>query len=646
MTYIKKASSQDGGSLSEVNTTTSTLGAGEIFTGAWERNGFPDIICSCKSSSAGTLYFDFSNDRQNVDTFPSAGFSVAAGIHEFHNAVKAPRWVRVRFVNGNTPQTYFRLFTYYGEFKQNNVPISNNISDDSDAAVVKAVLAGIGNTSAIVTDHHALQVTFPKEGKTAFGDTLVSQMSHEIILDFVYGINTKAVRVRENKIGSVTSANSLAVVSSGAQTNSSGVLISREYCRYQPGHGCRFRFTGLFSTGISGSTQVIGCGDSANGFFFGYNGTSFGILHRKNGSPEIRTLTINTKSSTAENITITLDGQSTGDVIAVTNGADATVTASEIAAYDYSDIGPGWDAYAVGNTVIFISWDSSVHTGSYSLSGATTAAGTFSQTVVGVAPNETWIAQESWNGLDIFDGNGLTGVTLDPTKGNVFQVSYQWLGFGAIYFYIEDPDDGELHNVHTIEYSNANTVPSLSTPSLPFSMESKNTTNNTSVVVKAGSCGAFTEGYAETSGLSVGISASKTLATANETPVLTIRNKTVFNSKINKTRVKILLISASVEHTKAVQLKFYSNTKLVGASFSDIGTTTSVLQKDTSATSFSNGTELFTLSLGRTGNQLIDLTGDRFIGRLQPGDSITVTALPNSGTGADVNISFHIVELY
>lgn len=646
MTAIKQFTGKDGGSLSEVNTTTAVLGAGEIYTGEWERNGFPDIICSCKSSSAGTLYFDFSNDRVNVDSFPSSGFDVAAGIHEFHNAVKAPRWFRVRFVNGATPQTYFRLYTYYGQFKQNSAPMNFNIADDADALVVKSVISGVGNTTASVTDHRALQVTPPPEGKTAFGDALVAQIAHELMLGFVYGINTDVMVVHENQSGAVTAANSMAVVSSGAAQNSSGALFSRDYCRYQPGHGSRFRFTGLFTAGVAGSTQIIGAGDESNGFFFGYNGTSFGILHRKNGSPEIRTLTINTKSSTNENITITLDGVSTGDVVPVTNGADATVTANEIAAYDYSDIGGGWSAYPVGNTVVFVSRDATTHSGAYSLSGATTAAGTFAQNVVGALPSETWIAQADWNGLDIFDGNGLSGVTLDPTKGNVFQIAYQWLGFGAIYFYIEDPDDGELHNVHTIEYANANTAPSLSIPSLPFMMQAKNTTNNTDVSVKSASVGAFSDGYVEAIGIHRGISASKILTgVATETPMLTIRNRAFFNSKKNQIRCKIFLVSASVEHTKAVQLVFYANATLVGASFSNIQATRSVLQKDTSATSFSGGTELFTISLGKTGNQIVDLTGNRFLARLNPGESITVTVKPNSGTGAEANISYHIVEL-
>ncbi|MGV8980198.1 hypothetical protein [Clostridium sp.] len=44
------------------------------------------------------------------------------------------------------------------------------------------------------------------------------------------------------------------------------------------------KFDAIFTTGVSGSTQIIGIGDESNGFFFGYNGVSFGILHRKDGA--------------------------------------------------------------------------------------------------------------------------------------------------------------------------------------------------------------------------------------------------------------------------------------------------------------------------------------------------------------------------
>jgi hypothetical protein len=77
--------------------------------------------------------------------------------------------------------------------------------------------------------------------------------------------------------------------------------------------------------------------------------------------------------------------------------------------------------------VCFTSWNDTPRTGTYSLSSATTAVGSFAQTIAGVNPTDVWTAQTAWNGADIFDGNGLTSVTLDPTKGNVYQIAYQWL---------------------------------------------------------------------------------------------------------------------------------------------------------------------------------------------------------------------------
>lgn len=504
--------------------------------------------------------------------------------------------------------------------------------------------------AGFVTDHRAQQVTPPPEGKTAFGDALVGQLSHEVILDFNYNINAALITVMANQSGTVTQADNMVVCSTTTNANSSGSIISKNICRYQPGHGSRSRFTALFTTGAANSTQIAGIGDESNGFFFGYNGTSFGILHRKNGSPEIRTLTITTASNTAENITITLDGDA-ATVPVLADGADSastrTLTANKIAEFDYSDIGRGWNAVAVGPDVQFISWDSSSRTGTYTLSGASTAVGTFAQSIAGVAPTDDWTAQASWNGDDIFDGNGISGVTIDPTKGNVYQISFQWLGFGLIEFYIEDPDDGEFHLVHAEAYANANTTPSLSNPSLPLCLAAENTSNTTNMVVKSSSMGAFTEGKSELIGLRTGTDASITLgATTTETPILTIRNKEIYQSKINRVPTKLLLVSVSADHSKPVEVVFYANVSLTGAAFTDFSTNTSVMQKDTTATAFSGGVFLFSVPLGKTGNTILDLSEDRFAGILNPGNAFTATIKPKSGNAAEATVSFNLVELF
>jgi len=127
------------GEKSTGNTTTTPLGSGATFTGDWELTSLPDVGVSCKADVAGTLYFDFSNDRTNVDTFPVSGFVCSAGVHEFHTAVKLGRWFRVRYINGSSAQSSFRVHSYYGTFQKGNAPLNQTLSDDADAIVVKSV---------------------------------------------------------------------------------------------------------------------------------------------------------------------------------------------------------------------------------------------------------------------------------------------------------------------------------------------------------------------------------------------------------------------------------------------------------------------------------------------------------------------------
>jgi len=128
-----------GGVVSTLNTTTTPLATGTTYTGPGEQNSFPDVGVSCQTDQAGTLYFDFSVDGLNWTTFPTNGFQVAAGIHEFHTAVKLGRYFRPSLVNDGTDQSYLRLFTYYGQFRQANAPINQVIGADSDAIIVRSI---------------------------------------------------------------------------------------------------------------------------------------------------------------------------------------------------------------------------------------------------------------------------------------------------------------------------------------------------------------------------------------------------------------------------------------------------------------------------------------------------------------------------
>lgn len=483
---------------------------------------------------------------------------------------------------------------------------------------------------------------FIEDQKTAFGEVLTAELTPIVQLHSAYNINTRIMEARDNN-GSSSISNNKFQVSTGAATSRSSALLSRIAVKYNAGQGGLWRGTGVFTAGAANSTQYIGIGTSSEGYFFGYNGTAFGILRRQGGSPEIRTLTVATGSGHAENITITLDGDADATV-AVTNTGDVTLTANEIADHDYSNVGQGWSAHSMGALVLFESYNAASQTGAYTLGGATSAVGTFAQSVAGVAPNETIVAQTSWNRDKAAGAEILPSLTF--TNGNVFEIRYQWLGFGAIEFYIENPSTGRFVLVHRNEYANANTDPSLDNPTLPTCMAVANTSNATNMVLQSASMMGAIEGKDLEEGIVNNITAEDTATGVNETPIFSIHNHTIYQSKINRVRVELTTFTASIDSTtgnKPSTIRVRLNPALTGASFSAVDALTSVVRTDVTATAVTGGTVVFAQIITEGASPVIDFT--KIIKKLNPGETITVTLESSSGN-VDSVISMNWLELF
>lgn len=622
------------------STLNSTTTPSASFVGTGELTSHPDIcVWAYSSDQGGTITIQVSHDNSTWYDFPKV-FNVTAGVAEFHTAVKAPRYVRVAWSSSVTPTVFF-IKTYYGVFRHANSPIGLTIASDSDAIVTKSVISGIGQTTAKVTDHSALQVTMPPESKSAFGEISTVSPFPIVQLQFPYNVNTKVLEIYENNSGTVAHSSRMGAVSSGASSNSYARASTRRFIKYNPGQGVMARFACKFDSGAAGNTQIIGIGTESDGFFFGYNGTAFGVMHRYNGKPEIRTLQITTASTTAENITITLDGDSIA-TIAVTNSGVITTTANEIAAGNYASVGNGWKASAKGDTIEFTSLDAAAHTGAFSIT-ATTAAGTFTQQVAGVAPSEDWISQSSWNGDDIFDGNGITGVTINPALINVYQIKFQYLGGGLITFYAEDPDDGALHLVHAITYANQNATPSLGDSSMPLLIESNNASNTSDVSISVSSMAGFIEGQPERIGVRYGARSTKTDVSTSLRPLLTIRHGSYVNSLPVRAFSVIERAAFSAEHTKPITIVIIENGTLTGASFSRVESV-SAIEIDTSATAITGGTEIESLPMGKSGQQNVSYFDDPFANIISPGRWITICAITSTGSGGEASVGVKIIE--
>jgi hypothetical protein len=114
------------------------------------------------------------------------------------------------------------------------------------------------------------------------GDLITAELTPVVQLDFVYGINTQTGISAVVTTGVVDTNASRLRLQSGAGAAGSALFTSRRPIKYRPGQGIVLRFTAAFTTGVTNSTQIIGAGTAVDGYFFGFNGATFGLLQRNN----------------------------------------------------------------------------------------------------------------------------------------------------------------------------------------------------------------------------------------------------------------------------------------------------------------------------------------------------------------------------
>jgi hypothetical protein len=535
------------------NSTEVALGSDEVFTGSWvEITDFATISVIYESDVEGAnnaLRMQFSIDGSTVlreklitPQLQQDGSGNYGGVHMLATVAK---WFRVVYTNGSSAQSSFQLQTILSQVRNKHLTSSLNqiITDSDDVELTRGVIMGKTTGGAYlnvgVDPEGGLKIDTPR---SAFGEQEVTNPTPIVQVDFIYNINTDMIDTNLTGTGSVTQANAMAVVATGASASSSAELLTKRYIKYRPGQGCHIRGTALFTSGVAGSIQLFGAGDSVDGLFFGYNGTSFGILHRNDSV-------------------------------------------------------------------------------------------------------NTWIPQASWNG-DLMDGSGdganPSGQTLDPTKGNVFEIQFQWLGFGAIRYAVEDAVTGNFITVHTIEYANNYTKPSLGNPSFPICWFVENTSNTSDVVVKGASCAGEVEGEIRYLGPTNSISNTKTGVGTSFTNIITIRNKSTFVSQTNRTPINILKYGVAVDGTKNCVFELIKNTTLGGTpSYTDISTNTSVIEYDTAGTTITGGSIIDDAVLTKNGS--LKESPKVFDIFLDPGDTLTL-AVRTTGGSTEASCSVRWVE--
>ena len=253
--------------------------------------------------------------------------------------------------------------------------------------------------------------------------------------------------------------------------------------------------------------------------------------------------------------------------------------------------------------------------------------------------NDTIITIEQANWDDPLDGTGVSGMTLDHTKLNVFAIQYQYLGAGAIRLFVESDTTGLFTLVHTINYANNNIEPSVHNPNFHFTLHVDNKATTSDLIIKSSSYAYFIEGETELIELHQPLNSSgiqTKLEVTTEVAIFTIRNKSIYQGKNNFIDILLKNIVASIEATSANNLgeiRLVKNATLGGTpSYNDINIANSVVEIDIAGTTVTGGIEMFPEALaGKNDKVFQNLTDYKII--IASGETITLAGLSaNSAT--------------
>ena len=647
-------------------TTTVTLTTTSSYTSSiFSVDGYTQLQQEVLADQIGTITVTWYSDSLGSDLIQTKTFLYdTANSYEYTSGPLYSKYVKFVFTNTSvTNQTnfYFAVKLLTKGISGDVLGITDNVPASSVANLGRNVI--IGQTDGLffknvpITEQGHLEVAV--HGPiNPFGSIHTEPCTPILQLDAIYGIDPLTATVYTGGSGTVTSVFSM--FSTNAVNGSSfATLQSAGRINYRPGQGIIGLFTAIFPTlsvPVTDCTRIIGLGQPEDGVYYGYypGYSSFGIIYQNRGFRKVVTITVTAAATGSGNLTITLN--SIAFSVPVTNaGASIPFTVREIAQFAYT----GWSAQAnSSSTIIFISNDAltSYNSGTYSITVAAGVAGSIASTRNSIDPTTQFIQQANWNSDNLSGTGGISnpsGVLADWTKGNVFKIGIQYLGFGAITFEIEvnsTTNNTTFIVVHTMRLPNTLTKTSFGNPSFSF-IQSSRTITSTDAIINSGSFGGFIEGSINTINNRFTYSGTFSNLPTTLTPLYTIQNKLYFNGVANQSTISLISIGASSADTGAnavASIVYLIKNALLGGSPSFSSYSTSSVSNFNNSTTtigalstFNNSQIIFSLPLSYSSSQTFSFND--FIS-LQPGDTLTVCALTVSGTANSVSVSINTRE--
>lgn len=173
------------------------------------------------------------------------------------------------------------------------------------------------------------------------------------------------------------------------------------------------------------------------------------------------------------------------------------------------------------------------------------------------------------NITDILDGEDL-----NPAKGNIYSISYGYLGFAPITFAAMNPD-GSWSALYKIEYPNNNTETHIAQTFLPLRAETTNNGNTNDTILKVGSIwGGIVDGDikpgTETDPTARFFTQSSPIRTTANGILFSFRSKVSYGGIDNRVNSLLKLVSCSTDGNKPVEFRLLKNPTFVSATWQNV----------------------------------------------------------------------------
>lgn len=236
--------------------------------------------------------------------------------------------------------------------------------------------------------------------------------------------------------------------------------------------------------------------------------------------------------------------------------------------------------------------------------------------------------------------------TFDPTKGNVYKVSFGYLGFATITFEIQSKK-GTWKELGKFEYPNSATETHILQTNLPARAEVANTGNNTNLEMRSGS---FSAGIVDGGGTDPAArifskSIEEIAIAAGDFEVITFRNKSTYNSIENRITAQLLLLSVATDVNKINSWNIYVNSDFTNTpTWADVSVD-SVLEFSTDATvDTATGESQLSWSMGKLDTLFEEV--ENLLVSLQPNQHATFVITTALGASGTTNLAVRWKELF